>query len=552
MLRTWAVRNFKSIAEMDPLDLAPLTIVAGANNSGKSSLLQSILLISQTLRNTRDAPPLVVEGEFFKGEPREMLHGDAKSLGFAFELDFRLASRTFEGFSSALQVQTEFRLGKFMDSSFEVAQTALSLLGEHDELLSAVRIQRRPRAWTGAQGSQPPSWLKQGAFSYEVVGQNESGAEDVKGVLLSHFLPQYFAVRRDAVPDAFHDAMRILLRMTPSVTSALRSRADLEGQALEVARQLLGEPEIKTLDDIDVRRRNALRPSAGIDKVPKKVRPIFKDYVGDFNWVRRQLPTALENGATYLRSFANSVRYLGPLRLPPQYVYGSAPETDDTSVGSSGQYTAAQLYRHRALRVEYVDPDTDSLVSGTLTEAVRKWLRHMDILQDLDTWYRPKLGHYLWVRSAGVKGYLDLTSVGVGASQVLPVLVQALLAPKGAFLMFEQPELHLHPRVESLLGDFFIGLTRAGKQCLIETHSEHIVDRVRLRIAQAPTNELLNNTAIHFVERRDGKTAFRRLTLGASGAIQDWPDGFFDQSQMEAERLLRASLLKQAGEDTPA
>ena len=139
----------------------------------------------------------------------------------------------------------------------------------------------------------------------------------------------------------------------------------------------------------------------------------------------------------------------------------------------------------------------------------------------------------------------DLTHVGVGVSQVLPILVMCLLADADSTLVFEQPELHLHPKVQTMLGDFFLSMVLCNKQCIVETHSEYFIDRLRFRIAAAPPEKELNSLAkIYFVEKPSQSSAFREVVINEYGAISDWPEGFFDQSQQQAEEILRAAAMK--------
>ena len=138
----------------------------------------------------------------------------------------------------------------------------------------------------------------------------------------------------------------------------------------------------------------------------------------------------------------------------------------------------------------------------------------------------------------------DLTHVGVGVSQVLPILVMCLLADPDTTLIFEQPELHLHPKVQTLLGDFFLSMSLLGKQCVLETHSEYLVNRLRFRAAAAKTDEISKAIRMYFVEKPEDTSVFRPVVVNEFGAIPDWPEGFFDQSQREAEATLRAAIKK--------
>jgi predicted ATPase len=122
--------------------------------------------------------------------------------------------------------------------------------------------------------------------------------------------------------------------------------------------------------------------------------------------------------------------------------------------------------------------------------------------------------------------------------------VQALLAPVDSVLIFEQPELHLHPKVQSVLGDFFLAMALMGKQCVVETHSEYLINRVRVRIVQSHADTVLSNVRIYFAAKEGAVTRFRPVKPNEYGAILDWPEGFFDQSELEAALLLKEQLKK--------
>ena len=82
------------------------------------------------------------------------------------------------------------------------------------------------------------------------------------------------------------------------------------------------------------------------------------------------------------------------------------------------------------------------------------------------------------------------------------------------------------------------------RQCIIETHSEYLINRLRFRAATATGNEVANRIKMYFVEKHDGSSTFRQVKVTEFGAIEDWPEGFFDQSQREAEATLKAAMKK--------
>jgi len=121
-----------------------------------------------------------------------------------------------------------------------------------------------------------------------------------------------------------------------------------------------------------------------------------------------------------------------------------------------------------------------------------------------------------------------------------------LLSPKGSLLIIEQPELHLHARVQALLGDFFVGLSKCNKQCLIETHSENLVSQLRLHIVQSGGLED-SGCMIYFVDQDDrGAAKFEEVKISERGNILNWPDSFFDETMHQENRITAASVRRRA------
>lgn len=124
-------------------------------------------------------------------------------------------------------------------------------------------------------------------------------------------------------------------------------------------------------------------------------------------------------------------------------------------------------------------------------------------------------------------------SVGYGIGQLLPIIVQSLIS-RDALMLIEQPEVHLHPRLQSAAGDLLIDTVTAGRaQVLVETHSEHLVLRLLRRVREGvlPAADL----ALLYVDLDENGAAFvRRLDVDDDGELVDgWPGGFFDERLAE-------------------
>jgi predicted ATPase len=123
--------------------------------------------------------------------------------------------------------------------------------------------------------------------------------------------------------------------------------------------------------------------------------------------------------------------------------------------------------------------------------------------------------------------------VGYGIGQLLPVIVQSLLARDGLVLI-EQPEVHLHPRLQAEVADLFLDTVNSGRaQLLVETHSEHLVLRLLRRVREGALRP--EDLAILYVDLDDDGAAFiRRLDVDQEGDLVDgWPGGFFDERLTE-------------------
>ena len=264
-------------------------------------------------------------------------------------------------------------------------------------------------------------------------------------------------------------------------------------------------------------------------------------------------PRLIAESTLYMDSFFSSfLKYLGPLRDAPKPLYPLAPAADPNDVGLRGEHTASILELHKNKKIRYIPaanfkaPAFDRKpVTRTLEAAVIDWLQYLGVAISVESQDQGKLGHALKVGLPNSDSTHDLTHVGVGVSQVLPILVMCLLADTDSTLVFEQPELHLHPKVQTLLGDFFLSMALCNKQCIVETHSEYFIDRLRFRIAAASHEQELNSQVkIYFVEKPLQGSSFREVAINEYGAISDWPEGFFDQSQQQAEAILTAALAK--------
>ena len=241
--------------------------------------------------------------------------------------------------------------------------------------------------------------------------------------------------------------------------------------------------------------------------------------------------------------FSRGVKYLGPLRQEPKPVYDPGPESD--YLGIHGEFTAGVLLqRNVQLRKDNFPLPGGRNERCTFSEALIFWLSDFGLVEKASATDRGRLGIGLEVTPLGTTKSVDLTSVGVGVSQVLPVLVLCLISKPDNIMIIEQPELHLHPAMQLKLADFLLACARTGRQLIIETHSEHIVNRLRLRSMESP-DENAKLIRLLFAEQENGNTVYRSSDVNELGGLdEDWPEGFLDVAANEATDFMRMSIEK--------
>ena len=135
----------------------------------------------------------------------------------------------------------------------------------------------------------------------------------------------------------------------------------------------------------------------------------------------------------------------------------------------------------------------------------------------------------------------NLRDVGYGVSQILPILVDTLSAPHGQTFLLQQPEVHLHPRAQAALGSLIVNQARRRKQTfIVETHSDHLVDRIRMDVRKRDQDKALaaSEVIILYFERRSGRATIHPIELDDNGDLVDVPSGYRRFFLDEERRLL--------------
>ena len=224
-----------------------------------------------------------------------------------------------------------------------------------------------------------------------------------------------------------------------------------------------------------------------------------------------------------------SIRYLGPLREYPGQRYAWQGK-HSPGVGKHGEDMVTALFTGRIqLR------DTE--------EQVPKWLQRLDLIDSyrLNPILDSEKDYEFLVRKYKGGPEVRLTDVGFGVSQVLPVLVLCYYVPEGSILILEQPEAHLHPKVQSELADLLIEVVKNRQlQIILESHSEHLILRLMRRIAEEQISAA--DTAFYFCEMNEGVSEIERLNVDDYGNITNWPQNFFGDQMGDLAAKTKAEM----------
>ena len=475
MLTGIGLRNFKAFGdEMQEAPLSKITLIYGPNSGGKSSIIQALLLLKQSLKPSYgEKRHLEFKGEFVDlGSPQSMLHKHDTER----ELGIAVMYRNLElGDDSA-----ENKVGLVFSDDGVLSQVGYKITSHknREELLAAV--------------------AKECNGQWDVDVSVKDLDMPVSGPLpfFGGFLPilTFWALSNEELTPIQEMERYVNWRMN-------RALARGRGEALAHAQEETRERALK-IDELNLGEEQILYLTPEI---------ISEDY----------------------ESCLLSLNYLGPLRSAPQRLY-TRSSTDDGGTGTQGEYSANVLAQ---------DPD------GVETK-VNRWFRHFEIPYDIHArkWGEASVGEVIIIELMPLDNdgmifdgdfAVTLADVGYGINQLLPVIIEGIASQEGSIVCVEQPEIHLHPRLQASIADLMIDTIAdepgKRKQWIVETHSELLILRLQRRIREGKIKP--EDISVLYVDPNDEAaegSAIKVLRLGEDSYFKDpWPDGFFADSLNE-------------------
>lgn len=533
MLKSFSGRNYKAFSEFE-LSLKPLTILLGANSCGKSALINSFLMLSQTLDATSFS------------ESALRLNGNKVGMGEALNLIKDKKLDTILSFSFTFDDDKELK--KELDrlkydateAHFMVVRYIGLLLRKNKEIYSSLqkKINEIENIYVGND-----------RFNSNQLGNiaNKLCAlltdyRKTKGELKTnrHVIDPVQNFINNSSIKKTKDCLTKLLPISVSRYTASRIDYDFkynrDSKNLSIKKINLVNKFNEIITSISIDGRNKISISSDIidDSILKNSKKDIQSLLNPDSFYLFNIdhphyyPFVFFNispnpvASFFCRMIHISLRrlehelsganinHVSPLRAFPQRYYLLDKSIHHTQLNAlDGTELAEVLKKNLSIRDE-----------------INKLLAEFNIAIDVEK--VNDIIHKIIVNQDAVN--LELTDVGFGISQVLPILVQAFLSPKHSITIIEQPEIHLHPKMQAWLTDALIKIALEGeKRFLIETHSDALVRRVRLRIVDENSQLTEKDVAIYHLERNKikGFTSLNMIPISSDGDIT-WPKDFMD------------------------
>ncbi len=521
-----AVENFKGIGEPVEIELKPITLLFGPNSAGKSSILHALHYAREIFeRRNLDADQTAAGGTFVDlGGFRNFVHNRDLFRPIRLTFDLDLSDKRLPTYITPEGLMAEEHHGFAFDDTVKTARVAVAVY------------------WSDIQGHP---YVREYAVDINglplarIESQSDGRQAHLTGVNYSHpVIPDHETLSKVATTYSAGEPIGLSFRSFPWQPDALPQWE----RALPLANRASPEEFEKA--------------AAEMAKSPR----VFIDYLIA---VFSQL---IVGPGQMLRDWLKSFRYLGPFRETPTRTY-SPPKSPDPSRWASGiaawdllttgpdklvadvsdwlsqpdrLNAGYRVERRRYKRLDLADPLIRSLVSGRAFDDADTTQVRLNAL--------PTETQVVLVSEDNKLDHLP-PDVGIGISQILPVVVAAA-ADDNQLVVIEQPELHVHPRLQAALGDLIIETALNGsRDYLIETHSEHLMLRILRRIRETSEEGLPpghpgmfpEHLGVLYVEPAKAGTAgqlsgavVHHLRVDRTGEFVDrWPSGFFEERAQE-------------------
>lgn len=482
MLNKISLKNFKAFREAE-IELKPITILVGPNNSGKSSLIQSIILLQQTLMGSTNNV-INTEGQKF-GSFADLVHQKSDKKEIDFKLDF--SDETSIEFTVA-EEDTNLFIKNFSLKS-EVFCYTLKDLNIRDYTAENEIRSAKKGSITFAENFKKNKKLLQ--FDAAPIFYRESFFFKISSIGdFSKFINEYVA------------RLNIISDMIESFTTRNESNISLVK---------------KTFNEI-------MDGSLNIDEIMDDG-VIVSDCISDTIYFYNNCVKSSDDFYKKIKKEFSNIKYIGPIRDLGGRSYEIGKYND---VGSMGEHAVQILANDSKLKT-----------------SVEKCLSNMRVVDTLDISKSTNKKNFEFLLKTKIteKG-VNFVDMGCGTSQILPIIVQSLLSDDESLIIVEQPELHLHPKVQADLADFFVNVSSENNKFVLETHSDYFIERIRYNIMVGDLN--VENVAIYYIEQNEAEkcSTIETININSKGQYSNLPEGYITNFRLKETQKMTKKLLE--------
>jgi Uncharacterized conserved protein len=552
MIQKISFQNYKAF-EKGEIKLKPITILLGANSVGKSSIINLLLMLQQTANSANYKSVLRLHGENVSmGECENIFRNKETNNNIVVSFDFKsdslldlLKKDLFNDFINQLIQPVQF-LSQFAEG---VLKTELN------------QFLNRRREIDNKLYTSKETFLKLLATLESLNNLNKKQSDVIKyylkrneGIVINdrktlEILYDFLIEIKTIKENQFTLSFELCYTKTNKENTLKMKRVSISNNdrqilkiAFELNTKITGYKDITITSDfsngqdiIDSKAKIDFLKSINFNStifswVPyfSKTRDFFFrhfDEDEECSIATRTICQIIEQSMNVIKSQLTKelVNHVSPLRAHPKRYYFLDKANINTVLDTLDGNSLTEILKENEI----------------VKEKVNKWLKdfglHVDVSTLQDVIHKLKIQQYTLD--------LDITDVGFGISQILPVIVQGFLSFDGSLTMIEQPEIHLHPKMQADLADLFIDVVTGSspqksllrkqpnfipkKYLLIETHSEYLLRRLRRRISEGKISA--NDVAIYFiVPPNDANTSaeIQEKKVSEDGAFE-WPEDFY-------------------------
>lgn len=444
MITSLRCQNFRCFYDTGTLELAPITLLVGENNSGKSSIIQALHLPALTLQSEDPGVCLkLLHQDYDYGSFRDLVfqHDENKAVTLSYGINTDVTRMSGKKLRSVKMKATLQLTYGYLARRKEICLDQFDIIDSRGERLSI-----REHRYTNSKKAFIRKYEKESTYLARLLKR--------EGFF---YIPRY-------------DPFSSLARM----------------------QRKYGET---------------------------RARGVFTDLAENFELISK-----------FTSSF-RKINLLGPVRVPPRRTYLSSGELSDR-IGPKGELA---LQNYAALFKRGRKEDFRKVKS--INEAFHQlgFIKRFDIKRIVGIYYE------FWTQHKDSMLDANLADTGFGASQVLPVIISLYTSPPGCTLLFEQPEIHLHPAAQAELGAVFAKACTPENRIVIETHSENLILRIQTEVAKG--NLKPEDVRFYYIKPDLEGHQVIPIPLDKKGNfLAEWPKGFFEENYQESLKLSEARL----------